>query len=424
MIPASLEPISRLLNAHRTYRTETLNLIASENVMSPAVEALFTAELSHRYGDYTGIAVSARKYTGNRYLAELDAGTQAAVQSLFGCQFADLRPLSGHVAGIAVLMALCKPGDTVLELNSAGGGHRLAEKLTQAGLCPLRVLPLELDPATYTIDIDRAVETIHRERPRVVILGSSLFLFPHPIRPIAEAVHAIGGILQFDASHVLGLIAGGTYPNPLNEGADVITSSTHKTFAGPQGGLILTNDAVLYEKIAPTIYPALVTNHHLHRLPALWAVCEEWREFGQEQAKTVVENARLLGAALTQVGFDMVGKEHNYTDTHTLLVREPNAKSVALQLEAANILVTPVGLPASLGGACLRIGVQEITRRGMVPKDAAQIAALLARGRAAPIEQAQEIVPEVANLVRSWNTYRFTWPTNAAQSGETRECVS
>ena len=105
-----------------------------------------------------------------------------------------------------------------MELNSAGGGHRLAEKLAVSPLCPLRVLSLDLDPATYTVDVPAAVARIHAERPRVVILGSSLFLFPHPVAPLAEAVHAVGGVLQFDASHVLGLIAGGAYPHPLHEG--------------------------------------------------------------------------------------------------------------------------------------------------------------------------------------------------------------
>jgi glycine hydroxymethyltransferase len=376
--------------------------------MSPTVEGLVSFELSHRYGDYAGVDVYNRKYTGNRYLADLDAGAQAAVASLFNAGFADLRPLSGHIAGISVLMALCKPGDLVLELDSPGGGHRLAEKLANAQLCPLRVLPLPLDAENYTVDARASVELIARERPRVVILGSSLFLFPHPIAPLAKALHEVGGILLFDASHVLGLIAGGAYPNPLDEGADVITSSTHKTFAGPQGGLLLTNDHALYNKIAPAIYPALVTNHHLHRIPATWAVCEEWKAFGRDHAAAVVANARALGAALHNKGLNVVGTKEGYTSTHTILVADSHAKANAAKLEKVGILTTPVGLPSSLGGACLRLGVQEITRRGMTPHDATEIAALICDVLTGA-ESEEHLTNRVAALGGKWTEFRFTW---------------
>ena len=189
----------------------------------------------------------------------------------------------------------------------------------------------------------------------------------------------------------------------------MLTSSTHKTFAGPQGGLLLANDAALYERIAPAIYPALVTNHHLHRLPALWAVCEEWRSFGQAHARAIVANARALGAAMDAVGLPMVGKERVYTDTHTLLIRQSDAKAAAARLESAGILVTPVGLPPALGGTCLRLGVQEITRNGMTEADAPRLAALIAHGLATTPETAADIASEAATLARGWDTCRFTW---------------
>ena len=263
-----------------------------------------------------------------------------------------------------------------------------------------------MNSAEYNINVLATLEVIAREKPRLVILGSSLFLFPHPIREIANAVHAVGGHLLFDASHVLGLIAGGAYPNPLKEGADFITSSTHKTFAGPQGGLFLTNDAALYERVAPAIYPALVTNHHLQRLPALWAVCEEWRLFGREHAAAIVENAKALGAALSAENLTMVGERQGYTTTHTLLIARPDAKNDAARLEQANILVTPVGLPKEVGGACLRLGVQEVTRRGMTTADAPSVASLIAAAlKGVP---AQEVAERVLKLVVPWNRWRFT----------------
>lgn len=412
-LPPALASIDHLTAAHHAYRARTLNLIASENVMSPWVERSIDLGLGHRYGDYRGTDPAARKYTGNRHLAELDLAARDALQTLFQCRHADLRPLSGHVAGIAVLMACCRPGDLVLELDAPGGGHRLARKLNEATLCPLQVESLPLDPVAYNIDVDRTVAFIRERRPRVVILGSSLFLFPHPVRPLADALNTYGGILQFDASHVLGLIAGGAYPHPLKEGAHVITSSTHKTFAGPQGGILLTDDDALFERISPAIYPAIVTNHHLHRLPALAAVAAEWQTFGREHAAAVVTNARALAAALAAENLPVIGAERGFTATHTVLIASPEAAAVGDRLEAADILATPVGLPAELGGGCLRFGVQEITRRGFTAVEAPAVARLIAaawRGERPPAA----ISAEVATLVARWQEWRFTWPLDHA----------
>ncbi|MEY3773740.1 MAG: Glycine hydroxymethyltransferase [Verrucomicrobiota bacterium] len=411
-VPPPLQTIRDLCAAHHAYRAHTLNLIASENVMSPWVEQAIDPGLGHRYGDYRGTDPTARKYTGNRHITALDLAARDALQKLFQCRHADLRPLSGHVAGIAVLMACCQPGDLVLELDGPGGGHRLARKLNEAPLCPLKVESIPLDPAAYNIDVDRTVALIRERRPRVVILGSSLFLFAHPIRPLADALNAYGGILQFDASHVLGLIAGGAYPNPLKEGAHVITSSTHKTFAGPQGGVLLADDTALFHRIAPAIYPAIVTNHHLHRLPALAAVAAEWQAFGREHVAAVVANARALGAALAAEGLPVIGAKVGYTDTHTILIASPEAAAVGDRLEAADILATPVGLPAELGGGCLRFGVQEITRRGFTAAEAPAVARLIAaawRGE----RPAAEISTQVGALVARWQDWRFTWPLPA-----------
>lgn len=408
-LPPALAAIGTLTAAHHAYRARTLNLIASENVMSPWVERSIDLGLGHRYGDYRGTDPAARKYTGNRHLADLDLAARDALETLFHCRHADLRPLSGHVAGIAVLMACCRPGDLVLELDAPGGGHRLARKLNEAPLCPLQVESLPLDPVAYNIDVDRTVAFIRERRPRVVILGSSLFLFPHPVRPLADALNEYGGILQFDASHVLGLIAGGAYPNPLKEGAHVITSSTHKTFAGPQGGILLTDDDALFERISPAIYPAIVTNHHLHRLPALAAVAAEWQAFGREHAAVVATNARALAAALAAENLPVIGAERGFTATHTVLIASPEAAAVGDRLEAADILATPVGLPAELGGGCLRFGVQEITRRGFTATEAPAVARLIAaawRGERPPAA----ISAEVATLVAHWQDWRFTWP--------------
>ena len=408
-IPPPLQSINALCDAHHAYRDRTLNLIASENVMSPWGEQSIDLGLGHRYGDYKGTDPAARKYTGNRHLSELDLLARDSLQEVFQCRHADARPLSGHVAGIAVIMACCKPGDLVLELDSPGGGHRLARKLREAPLCPLEVESLPIDAESYNIDVERTVAFIRERQPRIVILGSSLFLFPHPVKPLADALNEYGGILQFDASHVLGLIAGGAYPHPLKEGAHIITSSTHKTFAGPQGGVILTDDSELFERIGPAIYPAIVTNHHLHRLPALAAVAAEWKAFGHDHAAAVVTNARALAAALDAEKLPVIGADLGYTSTHTVLIGSAEAPAMGKRLEDADILVTPVGLPDELGGGCLRLGVQEITRRGFTPEQAPAVAKLIAAAWHGD-RPADQISSDVAALVAQWKDWKYTWP--------------
>jgi glycine hydroxymethyltransferase len=409
MPPSPLQPIQALSAAHRNYRAGTLNLIASENAMSPWAERMIDPSLGHRYGDYTGTDPTAREYTGNRHLTGIDLAARNAIQELFGCRHADLRPLSGHVAGISVLLSMCRAGDTVFELPGFCGGHELAARLSQSPLCPLNVQPLPFDAANYNLDVEGCITAIRAQRPRVVILGSSLFLFPHPIAPIAQAVAEVGGLLQFDASHVLGLIAAGLFPQPLREGAHVISSSTHKTFAGPQGGLIMADDDQVFQRVVGSVYPSIVDNHHLHRLPALTAVAQEWREFGREHAAAIVANARALGAALDDAGVAMVGKALGYTTSHTLLIIDANANETALRLESAGIMTTPIGLPPELGAGCLRIGVQEITRRGFRIADAPAVAGLIA-GQLRRETSVEQTAAQVASLVANWQEWRFTWP--------------
>src|SRR5690606_35800889 len=152
-------------------------------------------------------------------------------QRVFGATEVELRAISGHVAGLAVIMGLCKPGDTVLELAGADGGHRMAAKAIESPLIDLRVLAFPFDADACNIDVDATCALIAREKPRLIIVGASNFLFPVPLEPIARCIaeHSPDSVLVYDASHVLGLIACGVFQDPLREGADLIFGSTHKT---------------------------------------------------------------------------------------------------------------------------------------------------------------------------------------------------
>jgi glycine hydroxymethyltransferase len=210
----------------------------------------------------------------------------------------------------------------------------------------------------------------------------------------------------------MGLIAGGQFQSPLEEGADVIISSTHKTLAGPQGGMILTNDKSIAERIGPAIAPLLVSNHHLGRLPALAATFLEWAEFGKEHAKSIVSNAKSLGQALENRGVPLVGSALGFTESHTLILmvnQFGQAKTLANQLEKCNIITGAVRLSKELGTHGLRLGVQEITRQGMVETDAPAIANCIVdalRGNLDAVKQ------QVIDLVKGFNQIRFTLNTD------------
>jgi glycine hydroxymethyltransferase len=284
--------IRELLAEHVSYRESCLNLVAAENVLSPDARALLSSELVHRYADYTGRDLRARRYLGTRFIVGLEEEVHALLRELFRVAYVEPRALSGHIAGAASVMAFTRPGDVVLELDSPSGGHRIAEKLNATHYAQLDVRPLPFDPVGYTVDPGRTIEIAHRVRPRVIILGSSLFLFPHPVAEIASGLADLQDtLLCYDASHVLGLIAGGQFQDPLSEGAALMWASTHKSFPGPPGGLVMTQREGLINSISEAIYPGLVTNHHPGRMPALGLAAAEMIVHGRAYAAAIVSRA-------------------------------------------------------------------------------------------------------------------------------------
>ncbi len=372
-----VKEIRSLLAQHNRFRGDCLNLIASENVPSPLVEGLLVEDLDQRYGNYIGIDLRARLYQGNRFIVEIEALAQELAKQLFGAAYVDLRPLSGNLAGIATTFALGRPGDIALELHN---GHQYADKLASSPLqVSLESIEIPWDGVRSNIDLDRTVALIREYRPKLVTIGSGVFLFPQPVRELKEAMNRYcpDSYLIYDAAHVLGLIAGGRFQSPLAEGADVVISSTHKTLAGPQGGIILTNDRSLAEQIGPAVAPLLESNHHLGRLPALAGTFLEWLACGGEHADAIISNAKALGKALQERDIRLLGQELGFTESHTLIpiVDEfGESKAMADRLEACNIIAGGASVPPELGLHGLRIGVQEVTRRGMTAVDVPEVA--------------------------------------------------
>jgi glycine hydroxymethyltransferase len=233
------------------------------------------------------------------------------------------------------------------------------------------------------IDIKKAQEKILEIKPKFIILSGSVILFPMPIKELKQACDKVGAKIVYDAAHVFGLIFAGYFQNPLQEGADIIVASTHKTFPGPQGGIIIGNiNEDLQKAIARKIFPGITSNHHLYRIPGLYVAFCEMKKYGKQYMGQTIKNAQALANALEKNGFDVCYKEKNFTASHQVLVNVANYEggtNVAKKLEDANIIVNKniiLGDKSGLNPSGIRIGVQEMTRLGMREKEMKQIANL------------------------------------------------
>ena len=377
--------IFEMTHKHNIWRLrESVNLIASENVMSPAAMSVYLSDFMHRYAEGKPFK---RHYQGVKYVDELEVLADSLMGRLMGTDMVDLRPVSGTIANAAVFRVLAQPGDRAVIAPVQAGAHVSHTKFGTLGALGIVQVDLPYDEERMNVDVDKAVKVIEEVKPKFAVLGGSVYLFPHPVREIADAVHSVGGKLVYDAAHVLGLIMGGAWHNPLKEGADVVTASTHKTFPGPQGGVIFFNDKDLYKEVGKTIFPWFVSNHHLHRLPATAVTALEMIEFGRDYAQQIVRNAKKLAEELAARGFKVLGEPMGYTQSHQVLVDvspQGGGAKAALLLEEANIIVNKNLLPhdppeAVKNPSGLRLGVQEMTRFGMKEDEMEAIAEFMER---------------------------------------------
>lgn len=375
------EKIMHLIADHEKWRAHCMNLIASENTISPAVRRALDNDLIQRYGNYAGRNLKDRRYTGNQYIEEIEIGLEDIVQKTFGASEVELRAISGHIAGLAVIMATCKPGDTVLEISGTDGGHRLAEKAAQSPLIDLKVLPLPFNSQKYNVDGEATCRLVEEVKPSLIILGSSNFLFPNPVSEITHGLNkSPNTVIAYDASHVMGLIACGEFQDPLGEGAQVVFGSTHKTLPGPQGGLIFSNDPKIMDAISTAVYPGTVTNHHLMRSPALGVALLELKN-NPGYAKQVIANAKSLACWLATRGVPVVAAGDGFTQSHTILIQTANygkGREIAIILEQADIMTSYTKLPLELGTEGVRLGTSEVTRLGATEADMRAAADIIA----------------------------------------------
>jgi len=367
------EQFSHLISEHEKWRSSCMNLIASENAISPAVREALDNDFVQRYGNYLGRDLMQRRYSGSRYIQQIEIELTAVIKDVFNAKEVELRAISGHVAGLAVIMATCQPGDTVLEIAGADGGHGMAIKAAESPLIDLNISSIPFDPVSFN------------------------FLFPNPVKEIVACLSGSPNtILAYDASHVFGLIACGQFQDPLEEGAHVVFGSTHKTLPGPQGGLIISNDDALMGAISIAIYPGIVTNHHLMRSPALGVALLEMKN-NPKYAQQVIANAQALGRRLFDHGLPVVASDRKFTRSHTILLATSafgTGKEIAGLLESADIMCSYTKLPKKFGTEGIRMGTSEVTRLGARENDlenAADIIADVLHGRVQPAD-AQDAV--------------------------------
>jgi len=401
-----------LVEKQNKWRSECINLIASENVMSPFVEKFYVSDFMHRYAE--GLPFK-RYYQGTKFIDELEDLVGKLFKRHLKVSFVDLRPISGTIANFATFLALAKRGDLIMTVGLLGGSHISHEKYGAAGVLGLRVKHFDFDVENYNLDVEKAKKDILKFKPKFIILGSSVVLFPFPVKELKEVCQKTGTKIIYDAAHVFGLITGGQFQNPVKEGADIITSSTHKTFPGPQGGIILGNvDKKLAKEIQNKVFPSFVSNHHLHRIPALGLTLLEMQKFGPAYARQIVKNAQALAQNLASFGFEVFGKKRGFTQSHQVLVnvkKQGGGRKVARSLERANIIlnknITALDRKVDASNPIgIRIGVQEMTRFGMKEKEMKEIARFI-KEVILDKQKPEKVRKEVIEFRKSYQEVRY-----------------
>ncbi|MCK4592248.1 serine hydroxymethyltransferase [Candidatus Parcubacteria bacterium] len=371
-----------LLKNHNAWRQNCVNLIASENVMSPFCESLYVSDLMHRYAE--GLPFE-RYYQGLKYVDEIESLAEEKFKEHFGANFVDIRPISGTSANMAVFSALAERGDPILTLGIQGGSHVSHEKAGAAGILGFKSFDLGFDGESMMIDLEKSEKKIIEIKPKFIVIGGSVILFPQPVKELRKICDQVGAKIIYDAAHVFGLITAGFFQNPLEEGVDIITSSTHKTFPGPQGGIILGNiEKDLQRKIQGKVFPGVLSNHHLHRIPPLYFALEEMEQFGKDYVSQILKNSKALAKELNNLGFAVLGKEKGWTESHQVVVnveKQGRGDFVAKKLEEANIILNKNIIPKDSKNpenpTGIRLGVQEMTRYGMKEEEMKKIAELI-----------------------------------------------
>lgn len=400
------EEVGALLQGELRRQRRNIELIASENIASPAVIACMGTVLTNKYAE--GLPAK-RYYGGCEVVDEVERLAIARAKALFGAEFVNVQPHSGAQANLAVYAALLQPGDTILGMSLAGGGHLThGAPANQSGKV-YNAVSYGVDPATGRIDYDEVARLAEIHKPKLIVAGASAYPRAIDFQKFAEIAHANGALLMVDMAHIAGLVAGGVHMSPVPY-ADIVTTTTHKTLRGPRGGLIMGKEEFA-KKINSAVFPGTQGGPLMHVIAAK-AIClkeamqPEFREYAQQ----IVKNSKALAAALLSYGFDLVS---GGTDNHLMLADlrplHITGKELQHRLDENYITVNKNAIPNDpekpFVTSGVRIGTPAATTRGMKEEDMAVIARCI-YDTAADFEGTQEKVrAAVAELTRKYPLY-------------------
>jgi len=378
---------------------ECFNLNPATNVMNPAAEAA----LARGLGSRPSLGYPGDKYEmGLEAIEEIEVIAAELACEIFGARYAEIRVPSGALANLYGFMALTRPGDTIIAPSAAIGGHVTHHDAGCAGLYGLNTLSAPVNADGYTIDLDGLALMAREVRPSLITIGGSLNLFEHPVTQVREIADTVGARVLFDAAHQCGIIAGRAWTNPLEQGAHLMTMSTYKSLGGPAGGLIVTNDAAIAERLDAIAFPGMTANFDAAKSAALAISLLDWREFGVDYARAMIDLSQALAQELIALGLPVFAAERGITNSHQFAVQAASfggGQAASKTLRKAGFLACGIGLPieevaGDMNG--LRIGTPELVRRGVTPEHARDLAALIAEGLRA--NRPEDVAPRTAEM--------------------------
>ncbi len=370
--------------AHNEWFNDCIPMIASENLMSPLAKEMLISDFADRYAE--GLP-GKRYYQGNVFVDKVELKAMELAKDLFNASFSDVRPISGTVANMAILFAFAQPGDTITTCALAQGAHISTCEFGAFGQRSVNSVNYPFSVEDMNIDVDGTAKLLKKVKPKIAQFGLSVFLFPPPLKELEDTFNEVGCLVWEDCAHVLGLIAGGQFHDPLREGVNIISSSTHKTFPGPNHGMILGNNLTdeQEKQIQKAVFPGVTSSHHLHAMAALAVTLAEMKVFAKDYAAQACKNSRALGEALHELGVPVLCPDLGFTRSHAIAVdvsQFGGGKECAQLLEDANIICNKNMLPSDTSAvkpSGLRLGSQEMTRLGFKESEMKEVAELIAR---------------------------------------------
>ena len=399
--------VAAAMGRELTRQRQNIELIASENIVSPAVMAAMGSVLTNKYAE--GYPAH-RYYGGCQYVDEVENIAISRACELFGAKYANVQPHSGAQANLAVYFALLNVGDTVMGMDLSQGGHLTHGSPVNMSGKNYNFVAYGVDENGF-IDYDALAKQVSKVRPKLLVAGASAYPRAIDFARLAEIAHGYGAMLMVDMAHIAGLVAGGQHQNPVPY-ADVVTTTTHKTLRGPRGGLILTNNEYLAKRINSAIFPG-TQGGPLEHVIAAKAVCfgEALKPEFKDYARRIVENAQAMAQALTARGVKLVS---GGTDNHLMLIDLSDVDCTGKELEhnldevhiTANKNTVPGEKRSPFVTSGVRVGTPAVTTRGMGPAEMKIIADCIADCIFDFAGKKDEVAARVADLVKRFPLYQ------------------